>query len=118
MTSRKPLFSAKELLTKSPQEIRSLLRDRKNFPQYRADRAIGATIEAIQNIAEALDNAAVAIMYHIPAKFAEPERGLDRVYSARVNLVRALYLLSDEIQQPDSKKAGKTSHPQESGRQV
>jgi hypothetical protein len=104
MTSRKPLISEKNLLTKSPQEIRRLVNSRKNSPQDRADCAIVTTIEAIQHIAEALNNAAIAIMYHIPAKFAEPQRGLDWVYRTRESLLRALSLLRDRVQKPSTKK--------------
>jgi hypothetical protein len=73
-------------------------------PQARADRAIGVIIGAIQNIALAIDDASIAIMYHIPAENAEPDRGLDRLHSAERRLTRALYLISDAVQREDQKR--------------
>lgn len=47
--------------------------------QERADRAIGIIIEAIQEIAFALDAASAAIMNYIPAKGAEPKAALHKL---------------------------------------
>jgi len=78
MKNRKSLMSNKDLLTRSPQEMRP-------SPHDCAVCAIVKTIEAVQQMALA---------------FAEPQRGLDRVYRARKSLERALDLLSDEVQRP------------------
>jgi hypothetical protein len=94
------------VLTKQQQlRLKSYYRHLKKSPQARADHATGTIIEAIQNIASALDDAAVAIMYNIPARGAEPDRSLYRLDSARKKLTRALYLTSEEVQRPDSKEA-------------
>jgi hypothetical protein len=103
MTKTRTLINEKTLMTKSPQAIRQLMNSRKNSPQERADDAVGTIIEAIQNIAFALDDASVAIMCHIPAKGAEPERGLDRLAGARKGLARALHLITTEMQPPGGK---------------
>jgi hypothetical protein len=71
--------------------------------QERADRAIGIIIEAIQEIASALDAASVAIMYYIPAKGAEPKEALHKLDCAKQHFARALHLI-DEVKQPPASK--------------
>jgi hypothetical protein len=75
------------------------------MPQEYADYAISIIAEAIQNVAYALDNAAVAILYNIPAGGAEPDRYLERVGRMNQNLRRALTLIADNITQPTGAKA-------------
>ena len=61
--------------------------------QEDADRAIGIIIEAIQQIALALDAASLAIMYYIPAEGAEPNEALDKIDRVKERFGRALDLL-------------------------
>ena len=71
--------------------------------QERAESAIAIIIEAIQEIAFALDAASLAIMYYIPAKGAEPEEALHKLDCVKQHFARALYLI-DEVKQPATSK--------------
>jgi hypothetical protein len=67
--------------------------------QERADHAIGLVIEAIQQIAYALDAASVAIMYCIPARGAELDEASRKLDWVKEHFARALRLI-DKVKQP------------------
>jgi hypothetical protein len=69
-----------------------------------ADHAIGAIIEAIQNIALALDDAAVALMFYLPAKGAEPAEALRKLDHVKERFGRALHLMN-LVEHPTSKNS-------------
>jgi hypothetical protein len=69
--------------------------------QHDADHAVGNIIEAIQQIALALDGAAVALMFYLPAKGSESSEAVRRLGRAQERFARAVHLF-DGINRPMS----------------
>lgn len=77
------------------------------LPRERAAATTINIIEVIQEIVFALDKSVHAIMYYMPAKAAEPKPALCHLGSAKKHLARALYLIDQKVERPESKKRKK-----------
>src|SRR4051812_6669447 len=71
--------------------------------QEQADHAIGNIIEAIQDMALAINDAAMALMFYLPARGAEPEPALQRLDTVKKRCLRAVDV-ADNARHPLSRK--------------
>jgi hypothetical protein len=81
------------------QQARAAKRPRVGVRQYKADAAIGIIVEAIQQVALAIDDAAVALMFYLPATGAEPDEAIRKLDSSKRRLSR-FFELADRLSQP------------------